>query len=201
MSYSSRSASAGPHRRPVTASEVRSVVFTTTRMRLGYDVEEVDSFLDQVEWSMEQMVAEITRLQRQIADIDQAHAASLDQARMTAHNLLLMLGGTPGASGSPSVGQQPQLVAPQPPQMQPRRAANTPPPVWNNPNAAPATMPGAGAVINGPTVGAMPGGAAQQAPLALAPPPSGRPAANLPPPPGLGQAAAGNPWSFPPPRG
>lgn len=189
MSYSSRSASAGPHRRPVTASEVRSVVFTTTRMRLGYDVEEVDSFLDQVEWSMEQMVSEITRLQRQISDIDRAHAASLEQARTTAHNLLLMLGGTPGGPRAVVTGVQPELPANQPQwvppqQVPPRRAASTAPSVWSN-----------------PTPGSWPTGTVERAPLALSPPPTGQPAANLPPPPAAGPTAAGASWSFPPPRG
>jgi hypothetical protein len=139
---------------------------------------------------MEQMVAEITRLQRQIADIDRAHAASLEQARTTAHNLLLMLGGTPGVARSAAVGVQPELPMNQPQQMPPqqvppRRAASTAPSVWSN-----------------PTPGSWPTGTVERAPLALSPPPpTGRPAVNLPPPPAARPAAAGAAWSFPPPRG
>ena len=49
----------GPHSRPLTPGDVRSAVFSTTRMRLGYDVEEVDAFLDHVEWTMDQMTAQV----------------------------------------------------------------------------------------------------------------------------------------------
>lgn len=207
MSYSARGASPGPHRRPVTPSEVRSVVFTTTRMRLGYDVEEVDSFLDQIEWSMEQMVVEIGRLQRQLADIDRVHAANLEQARATARQLLALLGGAPVAPGAPGLAT-PALAAPQ--QFQPRRAAQASPPVWNG-GPVPTARPGAGSVINGPGP-QRPG--VVGSPLAATPPPTGRPAANLPPPahppahpqspasPVVNpqQPTAGGSWTFPPPR-
>ncbi|MCB0914735.1 MAG: DivIVA domain-containing protein [Actinobacteria bacterium] len=182
MSYSARGASPGPHRRPISASEVRSVVFTTTRMRLGYDVEEVDAFLDHVEWSMEQMVAEIGRLQRQLGDIDRANAARLEQARLTAQQLVALLGGTPGNVRPPSWGQP--AITPSGPQFQPRRAAPATPPGWN-PAAPPPPPPGAGSVVNSPNPVA-PG---------TPPPPTGRPAANLPPP------SAAQAWGFPPPRG
>ncbi len=211
MSYSARGASPGPHRRPVTPSEVRSVVFTTTRMRLGYDVEEVDSFLDQIEWSMEQMVVEIGRLQRQLGDIDRAHAANLEQARATARQLLALLGGAPVAGGPPGWGT-PALPAPQ--QFQPRRAAQASPPVWNG-GPAPTARPGAGSVINGPGPRGPQRPGVAGPPLAATPPPTGRPTTNLPPPTGASVAnpqrpaqpvanpqppTAGGSWTFPPPR-
>jgi DivIVA domain-containing protein len=166
-----------PHGRPITPSEIRSVVFTTTRMRLGYDVAEVDSFLDQIEWSMETMIAEINRLQRQISDIDRAHAASLDDARVAAEQLLMRLGGPTAAAASAggfrAVGAMPTGPAPQP-----RRAAATPPPGWSPSPTSPVGQPGGPA----PMPRALP-----------SPPPRGRPAANLPPPPQY--------QGFPPPRG
>lgn len=187
-----------PHGRPITPSEIRSVVFTTTRMRLGYDVAEVDSFLDQIEWSMETMLAEINRLQRQIADIDRAHAASLADARATAEQLLIRLGGV-----VPGAGQFPALGAATAPPSQPKRAAAAPPPVWS-PAAAP-DYPPTPAGQYPPTPGAQyapPSMTAPRTPRALtSPPPQGRPAANLPPPPGAG-GATGQPYhGFPPPRG
>lgn len=151
-------------------------------MRLGYDVEEVDAFLDHVEWSMEQMVAEIGRLQRQLGDIDRANAARLEQARLTAQQLVALLGGTPGNVRPPSWGQP--AITPSGPQFQPRRAAPATPPGWN-PAAPPPPPPGAGSVVNSPNPVA-PG---------TPPPPTGRPAANLPPP------SAAQAWGFPPPRG
>jgi DivIVA domain-containing protein len=38
-----------PVDRPVTAREIRKVAFTPVRVREGYDVEEVDNFLEEAE--------------------------------------------------------------------------------------------------------------------------------------------------------
>ena len=37
---------------PLTAAEVRATQFSTTRMRAGYDMDEVDAFLDRVEGAL-----------------------------------------------------------------------------------------------------------------------------------------------------
>lgn len=220
MSYPYGNA-AGPHRRPITPSEVRSVVFTTTRMRLGYDVEEVDAFLDQIEWSMEQMLAEINRLRRQIADIDQAHAASLHEARTTARRLVTLLGG----GTQPPAGVPPAQGAPYRPAMPPappaaRRAANPVPPVWGGaPQGPPMTGPTVPGNVAPPQVppaqaSAPPPTGAAPPPTGAAPPPAGAPYANLPPPtaapyadlpppmagPATGEPGVG-PGYFPPPQG
>lgn len=184
-----------PHRRPITPSEVRAVVFTTTRMRLGYDVEEVDSFLDQIEWSMEQLHGEIRRLQQQIGDLDRAHAASVAQARLAAQQVLNLLGGPvnggmPGPAGAPTSMPGPagyghgQLGPGQQPQA--RRAAEAPPAAWN-PGAASPPSPPMGAPPPGapvpPPQGSMPGSAPPPQQPAGSPPP-GAPSANMPPPAG-----------------
>jgi DivIVA domain-containing protein len=192
---------AGPHRRPITPSEVRSVVFTTTRMRLGYDVEEVDAFLDQIEWSMEQMLAEINRLRRQIADIDQAHAASLHEARTTARRLVTLLGGSVPPAGmppAPGAAYRPAMP-PAPPTA--RRAANPAPPVWGG---APSGPPPPGPTVPGNVAGPAPQPtpppqpAPPTGPPIAAPPPTGTPYADLPPP-SVGPGTPG-PGYFPPPQ-
>lgn len=47
---------------PLTPAEVRAVQFATTRMRTGYDMDEVDAFLDIIEADVSQYVDEIQRV-------------------------------------------------------------------------------------------------------------------------------------------
>lgn len=46
---------------PLTAAEVRSTTFSTTRLRAGYDMDEVDAFLDIVEADVAQYADELQR--------------------------------------------------------------------------------------------------------------------------------------------
>jgi len=46
---------------PLTAAEVRATAFTTTRVRSGYDMDEVDAFLDIVEADVAQYADELQR--------------------------------------------------------------------------------------------------------------------------------------------
>jgi DivIVA domain-containing protein len=46
---------------PLTAAEVRATKFSTTRMRAGYDMDEVDAFLDIVEADVSQYVDDLQR--------------------------------------------------------------------------------------------------------------------------------------------
>lgn len=46
---------------PLTAAEVRATQFTTTRLRSGYDMDEVDAFLDIVEADVAQYADELQR--------------------------------------------------------------------------------------------------------------------------------------------
>jgi DivIVA domain-containing protein len=46
---------------PLTAPEVRATAFTTTRVRAGYDMDEVDAFLDIVEADVAQYADELQR--------------------------------------------------------------------------------------------------------------------------------------------
>ena len=46
---------------PLTAAEVRGTKFSTTRMRAGYDMDEVDAFLDIVEADVAQYTDDLQR--------------------------------------------------------------------------------------------------------------------------------------------
>ncbi|MBI1351855.1 MAG: DivIVA domain-containing protein [Actinomycetales bacterium] len=46
---------------PITAAEVRATQFATTRMRAGYDMDEVDAFLDIIEADVAQYADELQR--------------------------------------------------------------------------------------------------------------------------------------------
>jgi DivIVA domain-containing protein len=47
---------------PITPAEVRAVQFATTRMRSGYDMDEVDAFLDIIEADVAQYADELQRV-------------------------------------------------------------------------------------------------------------------------------------------
>lgn len=91
-------ASAG-WQRPLLPGDVRAVVFATTRMRLGYDIEEVDAFLDHVEWSMERALAEIQGLRQRVAAAESSRAAAIFDARAVLEQALARLGGPTGSVG------------------------------------------------------------------------------------------------------
>lgn len=46
---------------PLTPAEIRGVQFATTRMRVGYDMDEVDAFLDIIEADIAQLTDELQR--------------------------------------------------------------------------------------------------------------------------------------------
>lgn len=70
----------------LSADDVRAVTFATTRIRAGYDMDEVDAFLDQVERTIAQLTkalatardhetiqrAQLERLQQRIAESHEA---------------------------------------------------------------------------------------------------------------------------------
>jgi DivIVA domain-containing protein len=63
---------------PLTPDDVRSKQFTPVRLREGYDVTEVDSFLDEVEAELERLLAENEELRAKLAA---AQRAGADQQR------------------------------------------------------------------------------------------------------------------------
>ncbi len=53
---------------PVTPADVRNKQFSTTRLRPGYDEEEVDAFLDEVEAELDRLVRENEELRAKLAE-------------------------------------------------------------------------------------------------------------------------------------
>jgi DivIVA domain-containing protein len=85
---------------PLTPADVRNKQFSTTRLRPGYDEEEVDAFLDEVEAELDRLIQENEELRAKLAEV-------------------LRGGGKPSipALGSPLSDPNPDMMAPpEPPQ-------------------------------------------------------------------------------------
>jgi DivIVA domain-containing protein len=54
---------------PLTPADVRSKQFSTTRLRPGYDEEEVDAFLDEVDAELERLIQENKELRSKLAEV------------------------------------------------------------------------------------------------------------------------------------
>lgn len=91
-------------RGPLGAQDVRAVVFTTTRMRLGYDVEEVDAFLDHVQWSMDVLAQKLAQAQQAAAVAEANRDSLIFQARRALEDALARLGGPTGTAPAPPAG-------------------------------------------------------------------------------------------------
>jgi DivIVA domain-containing protein len=90
---------------PLTPADVRNKQFSTTRLRPGYDEEEVDAFLDEVEAELDRLIQENEELRAKLAEV-------------------LRGGGKPGipALSSPLSDQtKTDLMAPEPMSMEPPR--------------------------------------------------------------------------------
>jgi DivIVA domain-containing protein len=66
---------------PVTADEVRNVTFGTARLRSGYNMADVDAFLDRVERTLE----DLTRSLAEARDSQTVLRAQCDQLRSRVH--------------------------------------------------------------------------------------------------------------------
>jgi DivIVA domain-containing protein len=84
---------------PLTPADVRNKQFSTTRLRPGYDEEEVDAFLDEVEAELDRLIQENEELRAKLAEV-------------------LRGGGKQGipALGSPLSDPKSDMMAPEPPQ-------------------------------------------------------------------------------------
>ncbi len=113
---------------PLTPEDVRNKQFTTVRLREGYDEDEVDAFLDEVE-------AELTRLLRENDELRAKLAAATRAA----------------AAGGPNVPARKERERPEPPQPMP---APTPVPMPGPPQLA--GPPQMGGPMGGPMTQQMP---------------------------------------------
>jgi DivIVA domain-containing protein len=89
---------------PLTPADVRNKQFSTTRLRPGYDEEEVDAFLDEVEAELDRLIQENEELRAKLAEV-------------------LRGGGKPAMSAlsSPLSDQKPDMMAPPEAPMEYRR--------------------------------------------------------------------------------
>ncbi|MCG5212431.1 DivIVA domain-containing protein [Streptosporangium sp. KLBMP 9127] len=89
---------------PLTPADVRNKQFSTTRLRPGYDEEEVDAFLDEVEAELDRLIQENEELRAKLAEC--------------------LRGKVPGGMGmsmapAPVAEPKPEMMAPQPEPMKP----------------------------------------------------------------------------------
>jgi DivIVA domain-containing protein len=88
---------------PLTPADVRNKQFSTTRLRPGYDEEEVDAFLDEVEAELDRLIQENEELRAKLAEV-------------------LRGGGKPAmALSSPLSDPRPDTMEPERPMEQPMR--------------------------------------------------------------------------------
>jgi len=88
---------------PLTPADVRNKQFSTTRLRPGYDEEEVDAFLDEVEAELDRLIQENEELRAKLAEV-------------------LRGGGKPAmALSSPLSDPRSDTMVPEPPMEQPMR--------------------------------------------------------------------------------
>ncbi len=89
---------------PLTPADVRNKQFSTTRLRPGYDEEEVDAFLDEVEAELDRLIQENEELRAKLAE-------------------LLRGGGKSAvpALSSPLSDPKTDMMAPEPPRVEPER--------------------------------------------------------------------------------
>jgi DivIVA domain-containing protein len=88
---------------PLTPADVRNKQFSTTRLRPGYDEEEVDAFLDEVEVELDRLIQENEELRSKLAE-------SLRGGRTAV-----------SALSSPLADPEPEMLAPEPVLPEPER--------------------------------------------------------------------------------
>jgi DivIVA domain-containing protein len=87
---------------PLTPADVRNKQFSTTRLRPGYDEEEVDAFLDEVEAELDRLIQENEELRAKLAEV-------------------LRGGKQPVALNAPHAEPVPELIQPEPQRLEPER--------------------------------------------------------------------------------
>src|ERR1700729_2751666 len=107
---------------PLTPADVRNKQFSTTRLRPGYDEEEVDAFLDEVEVELDRLIQENEELRAKLAE-------SLRGGKVPM-----------SALSSPLADPAAEMMAPEPPRPEPERRPEPPmmgmPPAEDNMDTA-----------------------------------------------------------------
>jgi DivIVA domain-containing protein len=88
---------------PLTPADVRNKQFSTTRLRPGYDEEEVDAFLDEVEVELDRLIQENEELRAKLAECLRGGKSAVS------------------ALNSPLSEPEPEMMAPEPMMQQPER--------------------------------------------------------------------------------
>ncbi|MFI9551630.1 DivIVA domain-containing protein [Nonomuraea endophytica] len=108
---------------PLTPADVRNKQFSTTRLRPGYDEEEVDAFLDEVEAELDRLIQENEELRAKLAEC--------------------LRGKVPGGMNMPMASapvQEPKVEMQLPPQPEPMRAPEPQPMQPMQPQPQPVAM-------------------------------------------------------------
>jgi DivIVA domain-containing protein len=88
---------------PLTPADVRNKQFSTTRLRPGYDEEEVDAFLDEVEVELDRLIQENEELRSKLAECLRGGKSAVS------------------ALSSPLADPEPEMLAPEPMLPEPER--------------------------------------------------------------------------------
>jgi DivIVA domain-containing protein len=88
---------------PLTPADVRNKQFSTTRLRPGYDEEEVDAFLDEVEVELDRLIQENEELRAKLAECLRGGKSAVS------------------ALSSPLAEPEPEMLAPEPIMPEPER--------------------------------------------------------------------------------
>jgi DivIVA domain-containing protein len=89
---------------PLTPADVRNKQFSTTRLRPGYDEEEVDAFLDEVEAELDRLIQDNEELRAKLAEVLRGGKAP-----------------APAALNAPHIESVPELMTAEPPRHEPER--------------------------------------------------------------------------------
>jgi len=91
---------------PLTPADVRNKQFSTTRLRPGYDEEEVDAFLDEVEAELDRLIQDNEELRAKLAEVLRGGGGKQP---------------VPAALNAPHIEPVPELMAAEPPHREPER--------------------------------------------------------------------------------
>ncbi|WP_283133574.1 DivIVA domain-containing protein [Rhizohabitans arisaemae] len=98
---------------PLTPADVRNKQFSTTRLRPGYDEEEVDAFLDEVEAELDRLIQENEELRAKLAECLRGKVPG-NMAAMSSAPVIESKAEMPEPMKAPDPIRPPEPVAPQP---------------------------------------------------------------------------------------